>query len=137
MRPVSRSATIAVPSGRTTRPVGTFRSVATTFGSPACWPEPGSAGLPGAGGRAGGRGRRGGVGRRPDLRRRPFGQRLPGPPGLVAVAAAGGQHAGERDGGEHLRGPARRSAPHAIHSTCARGAVAGGEPGRGRPVARG
>src|SRR4051812_11001063 len=48
-RPVSRSPTIAVPSGSTTRPVGTFRSVATTLGSPATWPDPGSAGWPGAG----------------------------------------------------------------------------------------
>jgi hypothetical protein len=49
MRPVSRSPTRAVPSGRRVSPVGTDSPEATTLGSPASSPEPGCAGSPGTG----------------------------------------------------------------------------------------
>src|SRR3954453_5283983 len=48
-RPVSRSPTIALPSGSSTRPVGTASPDATTLGSPPCSPAPGCAGSPGSG----------------------------------------------------------------------------------------
>jgi hypothetical protein len=46
---VSRSPTTALPSGRTTSPVGTARPDAITLGSPASSPDPGSAGSRGLG----------------------------------------------------------------------------------------
>ena len=90
-RPVSRSPTTALPSGSTTRPVGTVSPEATTLGSPPSSPGPGSRRL--AGHRAALRRRR------PDLGRRALGQRAERAARLVAVvAAAGQQHGGEQRG---------------------------------------
>ena len=112
-RPVSRSPTIALPSGSTTSPVGTARPEATTFGSPACSsPGPARRARPGparwstAAARpraarpraAGGRGRPGRSRRR---RSRP----------ATAADDQGGQQGGER--------PPVPPAASPAHSTCA------------------
>ena len=110
---MSRSPTTALPSGRTTSPVGTASPEAMTFGSPVLLARTGLGRVARAGS-----GRPTTAGPPPAARLRAGAER---PGGDVAVGAAAGQQHARRQGGEQPGRPHASPPSHRAESTCGAG----------------